>query len=85
MVSKQDRGRVRNAQEFEQKYNFAGMQKAQKLNEAVINKVNKELENFVSAVVKNGSVETYYHSGTPTMTSYPVNTWTEVEIGRAHV
>ena len=79
MVSKQDRGRVRNAQEFEQKYNFAGMQKAQKLNEAVINKVNKELENFVSAVVKNGSVETYYHSGTPTMTSYPVNTWTEVE------
>lgn len=81
MVSKQDRGRVRTAEDLERKYNMAGMRKASKLQEEGLNKINKEVENFVNAVLKDlyssedGSVETYYHSGTPTMSNFPVTTW----------
>lgn len=81
MVSKQDRSRVRTPEELERKYSLAEVKKSIKLHEEGLNKVEKEVENFVNAVLKDlyssedGSVETYYHSGTPTMSTFPVSTW----------
>lgn len=87
-MSRQDRNGVRTAQDLERKYNLAQLGKNVKLLEEVINKTNATLDDFIYATVgslktfegiKDGNIMTYYHSGVPTMESYPASTWAEAD------
>lgn len=95
-MSKQDRVGVRTAQDIERKYNFkdlVGIKKAVEQNEETLHKTNAELENFMKETLENldeidkkldGQITTYYYSGVPTLTNYPVSEW-NVEDYDSHI
>ena len=84
---KQDRNGVRTAQDLERKYDFSslgGVKKALKNNEEGLNKVNKELENFMEEALGSieniqsqidGQIHTFYYSGVPTLSNLPASEW----------
>lgn len=88
---KQDRNGVRTAQDLERKYDFSslvGVKKAIKNNEEGLNKVNAELENFMSETMGSieniqnqidGQIHTFYYSGVPTLDTLPASEWTSSE------
>ena len=85
-MSKQDRNGVRTAADLERKYDLAmvGMKKALQLNEEVVTKINAELENFIVITLSSlgssdGSVVTWYYTGTPTLSSFPASDWEDYE------
>ncbi len=95
-MNKQDRVGVRTAQDIERKYNFSelvGIKKAVEHNEETLNKTNTELENFMRETLENleaidnkldGQITTYYYSGVPTLSNYPVSEWS-VEDYESHI
>lgn len=84
---KQDRQGVRTASDLERKYDFSslvGVKKAIKNNEEGLNKVNAELENFITETVGSieniqnqidGQIHTFYYSGVPTLDTLPASEW----------
>lgn len=96
MNIKKDRGSVRTAADLERKYKLAdliGIKKAVELQEEGINKTNTSLEQFMESTLGSidslqqqidGSITTYYCSGTPTLENYPANEWA-VEDYKKHV
>ena len=87
-MNKQDRNGVRTAADLERKYDLAltGMKKAVKLSEEGINKINAELEEFMSTALGNmeelqvevdGKIATYFYSGSPSLENPPANEWKE--------
>lgn len=92
-MSKQDRSRVRSAEDLERKYNFTAMKKAIELNELGLNKTNTEMENFVDSVLGSldnmqnqidGKVDTYYYNGVPSLDTLPASEWAEEDY-KSHV
>ncbi len=92
-MNKQDRSRVRNAEDLERKYNFTAMKKAIELNELGLNKTNTEMENFVDSVLGSldnmqnqidGKVDTYYYNGVPSLDTLPASEWSEEDY-KSHV
>lgn len=88
---KQDRQGVRTASDLERKYDLSslvGVKKAIKNNEEGLNKVNKELENFMVEAMGSieniqtqidGQIHTFYYSGVPTLSNLPASEWATEE------
>ncbi len=86
---KQDRNGVRTAQDLERKYNLSslvGLNKAVELQVEEINKVNAELEQFMSSTIGDmenlqsqidGNITTYFYSGVPSLSTIPASEWEE--------
>ena len=78
---------VRTAEDLEIKYNFAemlGMTKNVKMNSKSITKVENELLSFIISATSSlnslqeqvdGKVETWFYSGTPTLSNLPASEW----------
>ena len=88
---KQDRNGVRTAQDLERKYDFSGINKAIEQNETGLTKINKELDNFMSATIGDidnlqsqidGNITTYYYSGVPTLSNLPVSEWQQTDYNK---
>lgn len=85
---RQDRNGVRTPQDLERKYNLSdlvGIKRAVKQSEDGMNKTNAELENFMKSTLDtmdnlqnqiDGSVNTYFYSGIPTIDNLPASEWT---------
>jgi phage-related protein len=85
---RQDRNGVRTAQDLERKYNLSdlvGIKRAVQQSAEGINKTNAELENFMKSTLDtmdnlqnqiDGSVNTYFYSGIPTIDNLPASEWT---------
>jgi phage-related protein len=88
---KQDRQGVRTASDLERKYDLSslvGVKKAIKNNEEGLNKVNAELENFMTETIGSieniqdqidGQIHTFYYSGVPTLETLPSSEWASSE------
>ena len=83
---KQDRVRLRKAEDLERKYNLTDLQKSVQKNETEIFKVNAEAKQFADATTKefadmqkqlDGKIETYYYAGVPTLENEPASGWSE--------
>lgn len=88
---KQDRNGVRTAQDLERKYHLAdliGIKKAVAQAIEGVVKTNTELENFMKATLADieelqsqadGSINTYFYDGVPTLSNLPASEWAENE------
>ena len=84
---RQDRNGVRTPQDLERKYNLSdlvGIKKAVEQSVDGMNKTNAELENFMKSTLDtmdnlqnqiDGSVNTYFYSGIPTIDNLPASEW----------
>lgn len=96
-MSKQDKQGVRSPTEHERKYDHAAIEivkKAVKNHEEGINKTNQILEDFVKSTLGSleemqsqidGSIETHFYSGVPTLENEPASKWTTDEEKQKHL
>jgi phage-related protein len=84
---KQDRNGARTSQDLERRWahTWVSTKKAVELNTESTNKIDAELESFISIAlasldgIESGSLATYYHYGVPAIDNYPSSEWTEYE------
>jgi len=94
---KQDRNGVRTAQDLERKYDLSSigtLKKNYELQKSSLNKVENELNNFVSVTTQNieelqnqvdGNITTWFSSGIPTLNNYPANEWEDDDTRNNHL
>lgn len=94
---KQDMNGVRTAQDLEQKYDLAGIEKLKEeynFQNQEIKEVNNELKEFVSSVTEtigelqdqvDGNITTWFYSGVPTLQNEPASSWTTDEEKNNHL
>lgn len=94
---KQDRNGVRTAQDLERKYDLSSigtLKRNYELQKTSLNKVENELNNFVSATTQNieelqnqvdGNITTWFSSGIPTINNYPASEWEDDDTRNNHL
>lgn len=94
---KQDRNGVRTAQDLERKYDLSSigtLKRNYELQKTSLNKVENELNNFVSVTTQNieelqnqvdGNITTWFSSGIPTLNNYPASEWKDDDIRNNHL
>ena len=84
MSAKHDVPRTRTAEDLERKYDLAGMKKTVEMVADTLNKVNRNLTDFVNLIVGSlesldgtvdGQIVAYFYNGVPGQETYPTVDW----------